>query len=292
MKQTRSIVTALLFFALTYSSGALVNGEAPATEDTRFDAVAAFSMTKWLVPGGGAKAQHNWFGSAVLIAPDVILTARHLLPKKVRVKMLTHEDTAEGRYMVRFRRHVDGTIGSKQEGPDSYHQVPIMRWVLAERSDLALGILAKPVEHIEPVPLLLERDEPTEKQRCVLAAWGSVSPWRGNSGPRPELRTGENTATVYHNILRVDSYKVEPRETDSGKRKAYIVDDNAVPNMHDSGGSMFLLDDQDKPVLAGIISTYTGGTFLPAVDEDNFPLAEATRGGRALMRALRERVSQ
>jgi len=292
MKHIRSIVTGLFMLALTSPAAALVNGEAPGPEEKRFDAVAAFSQTKWLVPGGGARQQNNWFGSGVLIAPDVILTARHLIPKKVRVKMLTREDPAEGRYMVRFRRHVDGTIGSKAEGPDSYHQVPIMRWVLAGRSDLALGILAKPVEHIQPVPLLLERDAPTEKQRCVLAAWGSVSPWRGEKKPRPELRIGENTATAYHSILRVDSYQVESRETAEGNRKAYIVDENAVPNMYDSGGSMFLFDDQGKPVLAGIISTYTGGTFLPAVDEDNFPLEAATRGGRALMRALRERASE
>jgi hypothetical protein len=263
---------------------ALVNGESPAEDDKRFDAVAAFSRTSWLLENDKEKHAHNWFGAGVLIAPDVVLVAKHLLPKDV----LQDPTKATNRFMVRFRRNVDGGLGSKKAGPDSYHQVTIHSWILSPGADLALGILSKPVEHIEPVKMLLDGELTFSQRRCVLAGWGSESPWRGKSGPRLGLKVGENTATRTGGFMRVDSYKTEQRENKDGKSGAYIIDENAVPNMHDSGGSMFLFDDAGKPILAGIISTYSGGTFLPAASTDDFPLKAAAQGGRELLKVLKE----
>lgn len=263
---------------------ALVNGEAPAEDDKRFDAVAAFSRTNWLIEDDKDKHAHNWFGAGVLVAPDVVLIAKHLLPKSVQ----QGKTQASNQFIVRFRRNVDGGLGSRDAGPDSYHQVPIHTWILSPTADLALGILSKPVEHIEPVKLLLDDELMFSERRCALAGWGSQSPWRGKAGPRLGLKVGENTATRAGGFLRVDSYKVEPREGEDGKRGAYIIDEHAVPNMHDSGGSMFLFDEAGNPILAGIISTYTGGTFLPAASTDEFPLNAATQGGRDLLKVLKE----
>ena len=68
----------------------------------------------------------------------------------------------------------------------------------------------------------------------------------------------------------------------------YVVDENAVPNMYDSGGSVFIENDEGQLVLCGIISTYTGGTYLPGADAGHFPLRAATQGGRDLLDALRD----
>lgn len=270
---------ALLMLCATPAPG-LVNGEAPANDDKRFDAVAAFSRTKWLIDDPGDQVNHNWFGSGVLIAPDVILTAKHLIPVKARV------DPKPGIFTVRFRRHTDGSLGTKKAGPGSFHQVSIARWVFAERHDLALGILAKPVKHIEPVRVMLEAGE-IEERECVLAGWGSESPWRGQAGPRRGLRVGENTAKIAGTAFVLQSSKTELREhPKDGQRKPYVVSEEALPNLYDSGGSFFFLDEEGKPVLAGIIATYNTGPFLPAAQKDGFPIEAGTKGAKALIAAV------
>ena len=80
--------------------------------------------------GMGNAATNQWYGSAVLIAPDVVLTAKHLLPNG------TDRLPRPGAMTVRFRRHEDGSIGSKEAGPDSYHQATIDRYILCPRRGL------------------------------------------------------------------------------------------------------------------------------------------------------------
>ncbi|MGB0766124.1 MAG: trypsin-like serine protease [Phycisphaeraceae bacterium] len=268
----------VLLVIVGHHTQALVNGEAPAEDDTRFDAVCAFSNTNWLYDNDRDNKSHNWYGNGVLIAPDVVLIARHLLPADPK----RHR---QGLFAVRFRRHADGSLGQKANGPDSYHQVTVAKWIVAERADLALGILSKPVEHIQPVRVLLDRQEPVANHRAMLAGWGSESLWKSVPGPRRGLRVGENTVSARGSMLRVDSYLTEVRENSQGQRKTYIVDEHAVPNMHDSGGSIFLLDEEGRPTLAGIISTYSGGTYLPPAVKAGFPLEAATQGGRSLVKA-------
>lgn len=270
------LLTALL--CLTQPALGLVNGNAPDKDDTRFDAVAAFSKTNWLTDNPEDKVVHNWFGNAVLIAPDVVLFAKHLLPNG------GNKPVGPNAMMVRFRRHADGSLGSKDAGPNSYHNVPIAKVIPATNTDLALGILAKPVEHIKPVAVRFD-EEPITEQACILAAWGSESPWRGNAGPRKGLRFGENTATAKGRSIRILSYQTERRENAKGTQQAYIIDKNAVVNMHDSGGSIFILDKTGTPSLCGIISTYSGGTYLPAAQTEDFQLKAATQGAKALIAA-------
>lgn len=267
------------------SADALVNGEAPAEDDTRFDAVAAFSRTAWLTPTEDNKHENNWFGAGVLIAPDVVLVAKHLLPPPVS----SGKAQAKNKFMVRFRRHADGTLGSKQQGPASYHQVPVAKWVMIDKADLALGVLAKPVQHIEPVRVLLDTEVELDKARCVLAGWGSESPWQGVKLPRIGLKVGENTVSQYPRdprILLIDHYKTERRQTEQGDTRAYVVSEQAAPNMHDSGGSVFIFDDEGRPVLAALISSYTAGPYLAYVASQGAPLEAATRGGKALIAAV------
>lgn len=267
------------------SAYAMVNGEAPDADEHRYDAVAAFARTRLLEEDDKDQHSNRWIGNGVLIAPDVVLVARHLLSKPIA----SGKNRGGGVYTVRFRRHKDGSLGSREGGPDSYHQVAIEQWVVAPHADLAMGMLRKPVEYIDPVKVLLDDTVKPEARRCVLAGWGSESPWRGKRWPRYGLRIGENTVTAINAHLRIDSYQTEPRIGDDGSRGVYIIDEHAVPNQHDSGGSIFLLDEAGKPTLAGLISSYTTGPFLPAATRDDFPIDAAVRGGRALTQALRER---
>ena len=270
------LITLLLF---TTSASALVNGTEPAKEDKRFDAVGAFSNTKWLIHNDEDTKAHTWFGSAVLISPDVVLFARHLIPAKKRDRLRPNA------YMVRFRRHADGSLGSRKGGPDSYHQVPIAKVILAKHADLAFGILAKPVKHIQPVKLHLE-DKPLEDVKCHLAAWGSESPWRSVVKPRTGLRVGTNRMSTTRMLYRLLSYKTELRVNEEGKKNSYVIDKNAVPNMYDSGGSVFIEDGDGNLLLCGIITTYTSGHYLPPANADHFPLEAATQGARALVDAI------
>lgn len=274
-----AITWPLLLALLALPAPALVNGTAPAEDDTTYDAVAALSRTDWLSTGNRPRSEHKWFGAAVLVAPDVILTAKHLLPKNQQAW------ERPGLYSVRFRRHENGTLGSIEQSADSFHHARIVRWVVSDRFDLALGILDHRVEHIAPVALALDA-EPFEQHPAILAGWGSVSPWQDNPGPRIELRVGENTVTAQNNFLRIDSNRTEPREDPRGNRKNYIIDEHAVVNMHDSGGSIFLKNEDDSVALAGIIATYSGGAWLPAAAEAGFPLEAATQGAAALIEAV------
>lgn len=275
----KQYVLAIALLLLAHSGSPLVNGTPPEEDDTRFDAIAAFSKTDWLTITKNNKHKHNWIGGAVLIAPDVVLFARHLISPRNR-------NAPANTFMVRFRRHADGSLGSRAEGPDSYHQVPIAKIILATRSDLAFGILAKPVEHIQPVKIHLENG-PIKDQVCMLAGWGSESPWRNKLGPRTGLHVGQNKVSTSGNLVRILSYKTETRNNEQGKPAAYIVDENAVPNMFDSGGSIFLLDKDDNVKLVGLISTYTGGPHLATANTDDFPIEAATQGGRALIDSLK-----
>jgi hypothetical protein len=277
---TNVLIPLLCVCLLALPAPALVNAQPPDEDDTRFDAVAAWGHTARLYPGRGHDAEHQWYGAAVLIAPDVVLTAKHLLPHG--------EDRLPrpGTMTVRFRRHADGTLGSKDNGADSYHQVAVERFVLCPDSDLMLCILREPVEHIRPVELDLS-DEASDEAGVVFAAWGSTSNWQGNGGPRHELRVGTNTARIGRGMVSLLAYETEARRKRNGDQGRYITDEHTVPNMFDSGGSIFREDDEGRVRLIGIIATYGGGTWLARYAEDErFPLVAATRGADALREAL------
>lgn len=273
------MILLVLFCAVALPGRAIVNGTAPAEDDTRFDAVGGWGETRKLNHGHGHRATDQWYGAAVLIAPDVVLTAKHLLPR--RIEGLPDP----GVMTVRFRRREDGSLGSKREGPASYHQVTIERFIPCPNADLMLCVLSEPVEHIEPVRVDLT-GEGFERRRIVLAGWGSESHWQGVGGPRRGLTVGEHTASVRGQSVALASFETEPRENPEGERAAYIIDPNAVPNLYDSGGSMFIEEDGDL-FLVGIIATYSAGTWVGQyVDDEAFPVRAACQGADALLEAL------
>lgn len=238
-------------------SWAMVNAEEPAEDDRRFDAVGAFSRAHWLglFPHHENARDHTWVGAATLIAPDRVITAKHLFPG--------NRTPDRGAIAIRFRRHVDGTLGSRQAGPQSYHHVRVVRWLVHEQADLAIGILEEPVTHIEPIRVWLD-PQPYLGREAWLAGWGSQSHWQGNAGPRNALRVGKNRVqrVPNHPFIRIIDYTTENREQSRNEetgevvRKPYITSEATVPNMHDSGGAILLEDEQGNLHLAGVIFTY------------------------------------
>jgi len=260
---------------------ALVNGEAPAEDDTRFDAVGAFSHSRWLglVPDDPNARDHNWYGNATLIAPDVVILAKHLIKGNA--------EPPAGEYAVRFRRHIDGTIGTKKDGADSFHNVKIVQFVLASKADLALGILEKPVEHIEPMTVGFA-DFVLAKDKVILGAWGSESRFRGVGGPRNQLMLGATVGARAAGASAVGfpAGDVETRDwredKETGKMlmRPYVTSEYPVVNLYDSGGAVLTMDDEGKLQLVGIIVTYGGAVWVSTFDDPKaFPIKSATEAG-------------
>lgn len=258
------VVSALAIAALMAPpSHAIINGKEPESEDRRFDAVGAFSRTDWLTAGKQRNATHahNWFGAATLISPNTIITARHLLPN--------NREPKPGEFSVRFRRHVLGGLGRKKGGANSYHHVRVVRWIKAVEGDLAIGILKKPVLHIQPIQIDL-RQQALVNVIGLLAGWGSESRWLGVPVPRRHLMIGENRFAVSADDAKVivlditTENRVWKRDRKRGtwKRKYFVTSDSAVANRFDSGGAM-LVEANDKSLrLVGVITSPRGGMWL------------------------------
>ena len=265
--QTHPFPTAglvLVTFALAVTpSQAIINGSEPDPKDRRFDAGGAFSRTAWLTAGTQRRAAHahNWFGAATLIAPDTIVTARHLLPRDREPKL--------GEFSVRFRRHLLGGLGRKKAGPDSYHQVRIVRWIKAMEDDLAIGILGKPVLHIQPIPVDL-RQQAITNVPGHLAGWGSESRWLGVPVPRRRLMIGGNRFTVTADDAKVLITDITTEErawkqnqkSGAWKRRHFVTSDAAVANQFDSGGAMLVEADDGSLRLVGVITSPRSGLWL------------------------------
>lgn len=273
------LIVLLVACLFGWPASAIVNGKAPDADDTRFDAVASHYWTNPVFRRD--KTGTGWSGCAVLIAPDVVVTAKHVLVAPRALEAFSKP----GRFTVRFRRHADGTLGSEAGGADSYHHVWVERWVDVPDADLAIGFLAEQVEHIKPARVLIDND-PFEQRACVIAGWGSTSRFKGANGPRPGLRIGNNKATADGQLLRFRTSRTEQRADQHGFMMPYFIEDHPVVNMHDSGGALFILDKQGRPVLAGILATYRTAVWLAAHNSERFPLEAAIQGGAALKAAL------
>jgi hypothetical protein len=135
----------------------VVGGAAPDANDTRFDCIGAFSKSN-LGP-------ENSFGSCVLVAPNVIVTARHNLNacNTPSGMCYCHDTYIEPGVMhiARFRRLLPADGGGIGVPGTHQFEVPIIQWHLlnpvpgpfteeCDNNDVVVGILASPVTHIEP----------------------------------------------------------------------------------------------------------------------------------------------
>lgn len=197
---------------------AMVNSVAPAGSE--YDAIGALGLTSDLA------VNHNWFCAATLVGESAILTAQHCL-----------EPNGTGAsYSVRWRRHTNGTIGSKEAGPGSYAHSVIASWYLPT-GDVAIGYLSEPVTHIASITPRLGG---SGEVPGFVGGWGRIGPgqWEGEL---VELRICETTVT-YHDAYWVKvtyAWGLPPSPTPK-----------CGPNSNDSGGAV-IVDNHVVGVIRG-----------------------------------------
>lgn len=243
-------ILAICSITITSTARAMVRGYEPDPFDVRFDPVAAFGRTIKL---DGSQQEHNHFGNATLVHPWIAVTARHLLPTTDRngnnYYSPDYIEPNPGTYTLRFRRHTDGSLGTKAAGWESFHQVRIMDFILPDnRSDVAIAILEEPVTHIDPMPAQMGGLQVDDD--VIAAGWGKEGPGF-NAGPRGRLLLADKT--LYYADL-TGLFFPSADFTAGGEEPG--------PNMFDSGGAILWEDADDRVHIAGVISTTSGGASL------------------------------
>ena len=224
---------------------AIVGGQPPAVDDRRFDAVGAWSRASWLGLGENPQHQHNWFGAATLVRANLVVTAQHIAEAI---------DSAPGTYAVRFRRRIDGGLGSAEDGPFSYHHALVSR-IVHGPGDLALAYLSEPVTHITPISVMQMGFLGLDGSPYVSAGWGREGPAQGE-GPRHQL-----LLCAQNNLSRIEL----------GRLSYPGFGTNPVPpcavNLWDSGGAV-LVEEQGRLWLLAAHQTYTSApTLWPWLDQ-------------------------
>ena len=232
----------LALLLLSAPAQAIVNGNPPADSDTRFDAVGALSHGNWLGidPDGNNAWENNWYCNATLIDPQTAVTAKHCV-----------STGNPDYYAIRFRRHLDGTIGTKDAGPASYHHVYVSE-VVHDDLDFALLRLAEPVQHITPIePLTYGVWGLNAGEAFWHAGWGREGPGY-DEGPRNELLLCDNEISRTSE-KSISFYSPSPQS-------------GCTVNVYDSG-SPILLEGADQSLrVTGVVSGLMWGSSGFAVN--------------------------
>ncbi|GEM_PF-6818402 len=156
-------------FCMYSGAMAIDGGTPPASTDTRFDAVAGFSLTSWLEVTDPSDSRYgNTSCGATLIDQHHAILARHCLP----VQFDSSNPPEPYAYSLRFRRKTDGTVGGFQDPPSAFHDVEIDYFLFSEQNlphhenpgetlanpDLVIAHLATPVTHINPLDFASEAE--------------------------------------------------------------------------------------------------------------------------------------
>ena len=240
MRLTREGFCSALLSCVVLSNPALavVGGEEPKPSDTRFDAVAAFSITTWI---DGTVYEHNTFGNGTLIAPDTMILAKHLVN-------CGGGPPVSGTYSFRFRRNPDGTLGSKAQGWESFHQVEVESFTLAgPNADILIAHLAEDVTHIAPIEVIAF-DQVAENEDILIAGWGMEGPGQ-DEGDRGRLLLAETQRMPHEECHRIHFLSAWDQSNPC----------SCGPNLYDSGGAI-LVEMQDRSVrlIAVVVTTTTG----------------------------------
>jgi|GEM_PF-4545900 len=242
------------------------------------EAVGAWGLTYYLDGHALPSQDDNNFCTGILVAPNIVLTARHC-QSSLGSKFIWNPEDAEmkatdpstgqpildaagvqlPKYTMRFRLNTDETtIGTPAGGFDSYHQVPIKRIVrnLDNAScptyDMALLILSDGpndtddngrwangwITHIDPVPVSPAALPLNTFHTMFLSTMGPDS--LGQKGILRYLKGDD--AQLYHG------------GTDIACTPYYVSGMPHNPEFGDSGGGYFYLADSGEYILA------TGGS--------------------------------
>lgn len=134
--------------------------------DARFDAACGVIRTSFLTPGSCSDC-YSINGSGTLIAPDLVLTARHIFGTMPPVP-----------HSVRFRVNESGSYGQRDtslpdDGWSSFYHVAVVEWWFPTGTDLALGRLEHCVTHIEPIPVkFIDSPDLAVDTPLKIAGWG------------------------------------------------------------------------------------------------------------------------
>ena len=231
----------------------IVGGAAPDATDSRFDCVGALTKSNF--------GPENSRGSFVLVAPNVIVTAKHTLNScnTPPNSCPCNDDYIEpgAVHIARFRRLVDGTVGVP--GTAQY-EVPIVQWHFPPGNpfpdcldnDYAIGILAWNVEHIEPAVIDYSEiyDPPDNSNYTTSPSYGEffIAGW------------GRNGQNMLPGTLLVGSMTGRPSLFGVG---------SAYGLLGDSGGGVLYPGSCGKMRLVGIIQLSARAVrcykFVPAM---------------------------
>lgn len=253
LRYTSTLLVSLC--AISNPTHAIVGGHEPARNDTRFDAIAAFSKTIWIDGSDNNNCGdcNATFGNATLIAPDMVLFARHLLPN--------WQPPDSGFHTVRFRRNPDGSLGSLEQGWESFHQVKIVEYILFDLPvapyDAVIGILEEPVLHIAPIAIDTNLAVGAG-DAIILAGWGKEGPLF-DEGPRGRLLLAD-TESIGIEHCRIQW--LPPSHPDNPCA--------CGPNMFDSGGAVLVELTDSSLRLVGVIVTVASGVDVRGLFDPEF----------------------
>ena len=221
-------------------AGAVVNGLEPPLNDRRFDAVGLFFTVGTPAQDSGCAGLIS--GSCVLIAPDMVLIARHSLNVGSTEPLPNPTLT---RFRARFRRAADGSAENRMQVYGNtchgvYQERLINRLVDAPSAgtDMAIGYLDRPVEMIRPIGMEVS-NPPNRVMNIVLAGWGYTGTCFG-TGEHWQLRyargkTPDNTSI--NDWLVFSSCSVG---TTAPCLSCFGIGPFATANLHDSGGAVMI----------------------------------------------------
>ncbi|MFZ4572954.1 MAG: hypothetical protein ACOYN0_01070 [Phycisphaerales bacterium] len=230
MKPATFAAFVLALMLLPARAEAIIGGSVVPQEESRYDAVAAFTLEQW-------RDLNVPTGNAVLIAPDRVVMPRHLINSTFT--QAGSADGTPGAYVVRFRVNPDGSRGSINS-PASFYHVRIARWITptgrSAADDIVIGVLETPVTHITPMPIEWRPTMTRGKLSANLLSWGP-----DEQNIKGQLRVGG----VSVNNMGAGQL--------SWQLGAYGV-------LNDSGAAAVAVDRQGRARLLGFLTTPRAGT--------------------------------
>lgn len=270
----RKLLALAVLLTFATASHAIVNGAVPADSDTRFDAVGALAVT-WRLglaenASDPAAGPHNWYCNATLTAPDEVRTERHCV------------DAALGGYgayqphAVRFRRRVDGGVGSIDAGVESFFHAYVASWEFTA-DELAVGHLAAPVAHIAPMSVLYDdATVATAGATIIVAGWGREAAPPNDGQVRRLLYCDTVLSSVQPTYLLFAS--------------AWSSKEVCGPGRNDSGGAALIYHaTQSEPLRLHLIGTVHSFDYTYARATHFAGYAQGVRGSGSTARAARIR---